>query len=52
LNLPEAAQPFIANWHPTHLFKNVIPALKKGGVTEEQIRTILVDNPRRLFGGK
>ena len=52
LNLPEEAQPFIANWHPTHLFKNVIPALKKGGVTEEQIRTILVDNPRRLFGGK
>jgi phosphotriesterase-related protein len=51
LNVPEAALPFIANWHPTHLFKNVIPALKQGGVTDEQIQTILVDNPRRLFGG-
>lgn len=52
LNVPEAALPLIANWHPTHLFKNVIPALKKGGVTEEQIQAILVDNPRRLFGGE
>jgi len=51
LNVPEAALPLIANWHPTHLFKNVIPALKQGGVTDEQVRTILVDNPRRLFGG-
>lgn len=51
LNVPEAALPLIGNWHPTHLFKNVIPALKKGGVTEEQIQAILVDNPRRLFGG-
>jgi len=51
LNVPEAALPFIANWHPTHLFKNVIPVLKQGGVTDEQVQTILVDNPRRLFGG-
>jgi len=52
LNIPEEALPLIANWHPTHLFNNVIPALKKGGVTEEQINTILVENPRRLFGGE
>jgi phosphotriesterase-related protein len=52
LNVPEAALPLIANWHPTHLFKNVIPALAKGGVTEDQINTILVDNPRRLFAGQ
>jgi phosphotriesterase-related protein len=35
LNLPEAALPLIANWHPSHLFKNIIPELKKGGVTDE-----------------
>jgi len=52
LNIPEVALPFIADWHPTHLFKKVIPALKNGGVTEDQIQAILVDNPRRLFGGK
>ncbi|MFH1137915.1 MAG: phosphotriesterase-related protein [Pseudomonadota bacterium] len=51
LNLPEAVLPLVANWHPTHLFKNIIPALKKGGVTDEQIKTIIVDNPRNLFAG-
>ena len=51
LNVPEAALPLIANWHPTHLFKNVVPSLKQGGVREDQIQTLLVDNPRRLFGG-
>lgn len=49
LNLPKEALPLVANWHPTHLFKNIIPALKKGGVTDEQIETIIKDNPRRLF---
>ena len=52
LNLPEEAFPLIANWHPTHLFKNIIPALKQGGVTDEQIKTITVNNPRRLFLGE
>lgn len=52
LNLPEAALPLVANWHPTHLFKNIIPALKQGGVTDEQIKTIIEDNPRRLFNGE
>lgn len=50
--VPEAAMPFIANWHPTHLFKNIIPALKRGGATEENIKTIIEDNPRRLFEGQ
>ncbi len=49
--VPEMAMPFIANWHPTHLFKNIIPALKQGGVTDAQIKTIVEDNPRRLFEG-
>ncbi len=52
LNIPEAALPLIANWHPTHLFKNIIPTLKQGGVTDEQIKTIVEDNPRRLFAGE
>jgi phosphotriesterase-related protein len=52
LKLPEAALPFVANWHPTHLFRNIIPALKQGGVSDEQIKTIVEDNPRRLFEGE
>ena len=41
----------VKNWYPTHLFKNIIPELKKHGVTDEQIHAMLVENPRRLFEG-
>jgi phosphotriesterase-related protein len=47
---PEVA-PLIANWEPTHVFRNIIPALQTGGVTDDQIQTIIEHNPRRLFGG-
>lgn len=52
LKIPEIALPLIGNWHPTHLFKNVIPALKAGGVTDAHIRTMIKENPRRLFEGR
>ncbi len=52
LQIPKEALPLIANWHPSHLFNNIIPALKKGGVAEAQIETIIKENPRRLFTGK
>lgn len=39
------------NWHPRRIFKDMIPALKEAGVTDEKVKTILVDNPRRLFAG-
>jgi phosphotriesterase-related protein len=41
----------VGNWYPTHVFKNIIPDLKKSGVTDEQIRTIMVENPRKMFEG-
>ncbi len=41
----------VGNWYPTHIFKNIIPALKNARVTEEDIHTIMVENPRRLFEG-
>ncbi len=47
--LPE---PAVAGWNLAHLFKNIIPALKEAGVTDGQIRTVMVDNPRRLFTGE
>jgi phosphotriesterase-related protein len=35
-----------------HILKNVVPQLKAAGITDEQIRTILVENPKRLFAFK
>lgn len=37
------------NWHYLHISKDVLPALRELGVSEEQITTMLVDNPRRYF---
>lgn len=42
----------VENWHVSHIFENIIPSLKNGGVTDEQINTILVGNPSRIFGGE
>ena len=48
--LPERDLPAILpNWHYLHIHNDVIPALKKQGVTHEQIQTMLVDNPRAIF---
>jgi phosphotriesterase-related protein len=48
--LPEEALPAVTpNWHYLHIHKDVIPALKQRGVSDEQIDTMLVANPRRIF---
>lgn len=46
-----AAMAMLPNWHYTHIHRDVLPALREAGVTEEQIDTMLVDNPRRYFEG-
>lgn len=38
-----------SNWHYLHISQDVLPALRKRGVTEEQIHTMMVDNPRSIF---
>lgn len=48
--LPEPAKPLLANWSYTHVFRNIIPALKEAGVSDDKINTMLIENPRRLFG--
>lgn len=51
--LPEAALPTVLpNWHYMHIHNDVIPALKQHGVTDRQIETMLVENPRKIFGGR
>ena len=48
--LPEATLPVaLPNWHYLHIHNDVIPALKERGVTDEQLTTMLVDNPRAIF---
>jgi phosphotriesterase-related protein len=49
----EAGQAALAatapNWNYQHIPEDVLPALRESGVTDEQIRTMMVDNPRRYF---
>jgi len=48
--LQEQALPAaVPNWHFRHIVDEVVAALKKWGVTENQIHTMLVDNPRTIF---
>jgi phosphotriesterase-related protein len=42
---------FAPAWHYLHLFDDVLPALRERGVTDDQIETMLVTNPRRYFSG-
>ena len=42
---------FLPQWHYLHIGQDVLPYLRDHGVTEEQITTMLVDNPRRIFEG-
>ncbi|MDD4866169.1 MAG: phosphotriesterase-related protein [Mycobacterium sp.] len=48
--LPESlSSAALPNWHYLHIHNDVIPALRQRGVTDEQLHTMLVDNPRRIF---
>jgi phosphotriesterase-related protein len=39
----------LTQWHYTHIHEEVLPYLREHGVTDEQIDTMLVTNPRRYF---
>ena len=39
----------LPDWHYLHISQDVLPALREQGVTEAQIETMLVDNPRRYL---
>jgi phosphotriesterase-related protein len=49
---PEAWKGAVGNWYPTYIHKKFLPKAKAAGVTDEQIKTVFVDNPRRLFDGE
>ncbi|HVP30446.1 MAG TPA: phosphotriesterase-related protein [Myxococcota bacterium] len=41
----------LPDWRSTHIFKKVIPQLLEGGLSKDDVETILVENPRRFFAG-
>jgi phosphotriesterase-related protein len=48
--LPERQLPaMLPRWHYLHIHNDVIPALKLRGVTDEHLRTMLVENPLKIF---
>jgi len=48
--LPERDLPAVLpRWNYLHIHNDVIPALKQQGVTDQQIETMLVHNPREFF---
>lgn len=49
LDLTPEIEAGIKNWEPTHIFRNILPGLRKAGVGEEKIQAMMVDNPRRFF---
>lgn len=48
---PELPPVMLPQWHYRHIGDDVLPYLRAHGVTEEQITTMLVDVPRRVFEG-
>lgn len=45
----DAMLQMLPDWRSTHIFRKIVPALRERGMSERDIETILVDNPRRLF---
>ncbi len=48
LFLPEG---ILDQWNPTYIFRHIVPWLRECGVAEARIDNLLVQNPRRFFGG-
>jgi phosphotriesterase-related protein len=49
---PARIAELLPDWHPTHLFKNILPRMRARGLTPQQERTLLVENPARYFRGE
>ena len=49
---PEQIAAALPSWKSTHLFENILPKLMARGVTEADVHTMLVENPKRYFRGE
>jgi phosphotriesterase-related protein len=50
-NSQEDVLAMLPDWRPTSILTKIVPQLRAGGLTEADVATILVDNPRRFFAG-
>ncbi len=48
---PEFVRHNAPRWSYHHVMEDVLPYIRDKGVSEKQIATLLVENPKRLFGG-
>jgi len=39
----------LPKWDYLHIYRDVVPALKERGVTDAQVHTMMVENPKRFF---
>ena len=46
---PETLNQIAPNWRMTNLFERIFPELKRMGMTQADLDTIVMDNPRRYF---
>jgi phosphotriesterase-related protein len=44
---PPEMRSMVPNWHFTYVFEEILPALRDGGVTDDQIATMMEENPAR-----
>jgi phosphotriesterase-related protein len=47
----EQVTQIMENWHPAHIFENILPTLREYGITEKQIDKMLGLNAVSLFAG-
>lgn len=47
----EQVQQIMGNWHPFHIFDDILPVLKEKGITDTQIDKMFNQNNRALFAG-
>jgi phosphotriesterase-related protein len=46
---PEILKALGQHWNHFHIVDDVLPALRQAGVSDEQVRLMTVENPRRIF---
>ena len=50
-NRHEDVLAMLPDWRPTTILTKIVPQLRAGGLTDADVATMLVDNPRRFFAG-
>lgn len=48
----EQVMSIMENWHPGHIFENILPVLRERGISEQQIEKMFTQNAEELFAGE